>query len=272
MRKLFLVTISLLITVSSFAQKNKKERREENRKRINALIKQEEEGVITFEKSTVFGAKFINDGYGVFFELGRAKSIKKGMLFQLEISERKHRKEEKQSNLFNFSTPFIFGKQNFFYPVKLGIQQEILFGNKSNKNGVSITYNYGGGISAGLLRPYYVQLSASGKYVKFESADSTQFLDPSVISGGPGFSKGWSDIKVTPGLYAKTAMRFDYGSYNEIVSAIEIGISADYYSKKVPLVVHEKSKQFFLQDMLLLYSDEGNNLFTVFYFTHPCPR
>lgn len=246
MRKLFLVTISVLIAISSFAQKNKKERREENKRRINALIKQEEEGVIAFEKSTVFGAKFINDGYGVFFELGRAKSIKKGLLFQLELSERKHSKEEKQSNLFNFSTPFIFGKQNFFYPFKLGIQQQILFGNKSNKNGVSITYNYGGGISAGLLRPYYVQLSSSGKYVKFESADSTQFLDPSVISGGPGFSKGWSDLKVTPGLYVKTAMRFDYGSYNEIVSALEVGITGEYYTKTIPIIIRSEPKRFFL--------------------------
>src|SRR5688572_18780814 len=211
MQKLFLVTISVLIAISSVAQKNKKERREENRRRINALIKQEEEGVIAFEKSTVFGAKFINDGYGVFFELGRAKSIKKGVLFQLDLYERKHPKEEKQSNLFNFSTPFIFGKQNFFYPVKIGIQQAMLFGNKSNKNGVSIIYSYGGGISAGLLRPYYVQLSTSGNYVKYESADRTEFLDAAVISGGPGISKGWSEMKVTPGLYAKTAMRFDYG-------------------------------------------------------------
>src|SRR5688572_10374232 len=165
MQKLFLVALSFIITVSGFAQ-NKKERREENRRRINALIKQEEEGVIAYEKSTAFGAKLISDGYGIFFEIGRARSVRKGILFQLELSERKHPKEEKQSNLFNYSTPFIFGKQNFFYPVKLGLQQTGLYGNKSNKNGVSITYNYGGGVSLGLLRPYYVQLGATGEYVK----------------------------------------------------------------------------------------------------------
>ena len=124
------------------------------------------------------------------------------------------------------------------------MQQEILFGNKSNKNGVSITYNYGGGISAGLLRPYYVQLSSSGEYVKYES-DSAEFLDPRVISGGPGFSKGWSDMKVTPGLYAKAAMRFDYGSYNEIVSALEVGITGEYYTKAIPIIVRSKPKKFF---------------------------
>jgi hypothetical protein len=245
MRRLFLITVLALIVCNLFAQKGKKERREANRNRINALIKQEEDGIIAYERSTAFGGKLINDGYGVFFEIGRAKSIKKATLFQLELSERKHPKEEKQSNLFNYSTPFIFGKLNFFYPIKLGIQQQILFGNKSNKNGVSITGNYGGGIIAGLLRPYYVQLGASGNYIKYDSQDSSQFLDPSSISAGPGFNKGWSDMKVRPGAYAKTALRFDYGSYNEMISAIEVGISGEIYTQKIPIMVRTTAKQFF---------------------------
>jgi hypothetical protein len=243
MRRLLLLVVSFIVTISCFAQ-TKKERREENRRRINALIRQEEEGVIAYERSTAIGGKLINDGYGLFFEIGRAKSVKKGTLYQIEISERKHPKEEKQSNLFNYSTPFIFGKQNFFYPVKLGIQQQMLYGNKSNKNGVSITYNYGGGISMGLIRPYYVQLGTTGEFVKYET-DSTAFLDPGVISAGPGFSKGWSDLTVAPGLYLKTALRFDYGSYNETISALEIGISGEYYTKSIPLVVHRDPKKFF---------------------------
>ena len=244
MRKLLLIVISFIITVTVFGQKNKKERREINKKRINALIKQEEEGVVTYDKSIAFGAKLINDGYGIFFEIGRAKSVKNATLFQLELSERKHPKEEKLSNFNYYATPFIFGKQNFFYPVKLGVQQQTLFGNKTNKNGVSVTYNYGGGISLGLLRPYYVQSGSNG-YIKYESADSSTFLDPGSITAGPGFSKGWSDIKVTPGLYAKTALRFDYGSYNEMISAIEVGISGEYYSKGIPLMVHLDQKKFF---------------------------
>ena len=246
MRKLFFIILSLIIASSSFAQKqSKKEKRDLNRKRIDALIKQEEEGVIAYKKHTAFGVKLINNGYGAFMEIGRMSSPKKGMLYQFEISEYKSTREEKQSNLYAYSTPFIFGKQNFFYPVKLGVQQQILFGNKSNKNGVSVTGNFGGGLSVGLLRPYYVQLGATNTYVKYASADSAKFLDPSGISGGPGFSKGWSDMTIDPGAYLKTALRFDYGSYNEIVSALEVGISADYYSKKVPLMVRETARQFF---------------------------
>lgn len=245
MKQILLIIFSLILFFTSFSQekKSKRDKRTENRKRIDAMIKQEEEGVIAYRKHTIFGLKLINDGYGAFLEIGRAKTVKSATLFQLEISERKSPKEEKQSAYG--SVPYIYGKQNFFYPVKLGVQQQILLGNKSNKNGVSVTGNFGGGVTLGLLRPYYIQTNNSSDYIKYESKDSIKFLEYSPTTVGPGLSKGWNDLTVTPGAYLKTALRFDYGSYNEIVSAIEVGISGEIYSKKVPIMVYSPAKQFF---------------------------
>ncbi len=246
MRRIFLLLLIVSTTLAASAQKGKKQRQAEKRAHINSLIKQEEEGVIAYKKSFVFGAKLLNDGYGIFFELGRASSIKKSLLYQLEISERKHIKEDKQSNPFINSIPFIYGKENFFYPAKLGVQQQILLGNKSNKNGVSVTANYGGGISMALLRPYYLQVQKGNDliYVKYDSPDSSLFLN-GPIYGGPTFGKGWSDLTVTPGLYAKTALRFDYGAYNEIVSALEVGLTAEYYTKEIPILLQNPQRKFF---------------------------
>ena len=56
---------------------------------------------------------------------------------------------------------------------------------------------------------------------------------------------GWKHLKVTPGLYAKPALRFDYGRYNELVSAIEVGVTGEFYSKKIPQMFINKEKQFF---------------------------
>lgn len=246
MRKIFLFIIVTSLSFNSFAQERRRTQQEQRRERINNIIKQEEEGVITYKKSFVFGAKLTTDGYGIFFELGRASSIKKALLYQLEISERKHQKEEKQNSYFSNSVPFIYGKENYVYPVKLGVQQQILLGNKSNKNGVAVTANYGGGIAASLLRPYYVQVQQGNgiEYVKYKSADSSQFLS-GPIYGGPGLGKGWNEITVIPGLYAKAAVRFDYGTYNEIISALEVGVSGEYYTKKIPQMVYNSQKQFF---------------------------
>jgi hypothetical protein len=256
MRKLFLtgLVISSLLTAS--AQTTKEERKQAKRDKINALIKQEEEGVIAYRKHTIFGIKLTNDGYGFFLDVGRGQSITKSLLFQLDFAERKHPKEDKQSNPFIPSTPFIYGKINFFYPLKLGVQQQILLGNKSNKNGVSVTANFGGGISLALLRPYMLDIfdTALGKRrnIKYESADSSLFtnnerlISPTDLSvSGPRLGSGWNQMKITPGLYAKAALRFDYARFNEVVNALEVGVTGEFYAKKIPQIVFVPYKQFF---------------------------
>jgi hypothetical protein len=246
MRKIIFIIFIITISIGAFAQETKKQRQAEKRARVNNMIKEEEEGVIAYRKSFLFGAKLISDGYGAFIELGRASSVKKSTLYQLEISERKAKKEDKQSNPYLNSAPFIYGKENFVYPVKLGVQEQILLGNKSNKNGVSVTANYGGGVSLSLLRPYYLEVQKGNDYVyvKYNSPDSSLFLNGPIVAG-PTFGKGWSDLTITPGLYAKTALRFDYGSYNEVISAIEVGITGEYYSKKIPILLQNPEKSFF---------------------------
>jgi len=251
MKQLLILLTLFAFSFSALAQETKKPtqktRKEQKRDRINAQIKAEEEGVIAYRKHYAFGIKLISDGYGISFEKGYSKSVKKATLFQLEISERKHQKEIKQSNnATSVSSPFIYGKINFFYPVKLGVQKQFLLGNKSNKNGVSITANIGGGLSLGLLRPYELQVEKNGEYVyvRYESDDSLLFKTGTVI-GGPGFSRGWNHLKLNPGLYVKPGLRFDFGRYNDLVKAIEVGLAAEFYSKKVPQVFDNKQKQFF---------------------------
>ena len=216
------------------------------------------------------GFKLTNDGYGGFFEIGRARSIKKVTLFQLDISERKHGKEDKQSNNSLPTSPFIFGKINFMYPVKIGVQQQIVFGNKTNRNGVSVTGNFGGGLSLALLRAYNLEVNdlskGNRKQIRYESNDSTLisgsgsqasytpdsvlFTNGSLLNAlqvsGAGLGKGWNQLKVTPGIYAKAALRFDYGQYNEMLNAIEVGLVGELYSKKIPQMVYSKPNQYFV--------------------------
>jgi len=229
---------------------SKQERREERQERVNALIKQEEEGVLIYNKQSVFGVELRTNGYGVFYELGRAKTRRKTNIYCAELTEIKDPKEEKSAtDIFSFGNPYIFGKVNNFYQLKLGFGQQYLFGQKGNKNGVAVTGSYQGGISLGLLRPYYIEVNDGNgnREIKYSAQDSSEFLDQSVIQGGAGIGKGWGEIKFKPGLYAKTALRFDLAHYNEIVTAIEIGISAEAYTEKIPILLLDKQRQFFFQ-------------------------
>lgn len=254
MKKLIICIAAVAVSFSVQAQQPKKSskqtRKEQKRAKINALIKAEEEGVIAYKKHFAFGLKLTTDGYGLSFEKGYAKSVKNATLFQLEITERKHQKEEKQSNVFTQSSPLIYGKINFFYPVKLGVQKQFLLANKSNKNGVSITANVGGGISLGVLRAYEIEIDdlATGgrKFIRYDSPDSLIFSNPLGFNpSGPGLGKGWNHLKVIPGFYVKPGVRFDYGRYNDLLTALEVGVIAEYYTKKIPQMIENKENSFF---------------------------
>lgn len=258
MKQLLILLTFFVLSFSVSAQQTKntttKSRKERKRDKVNAQIKAEEEGVIAYNKHFAFGVKLTSDGYGISFEKGYAKSVRRATLFQLEISERKHQKEEKQSRAYTGgvggttqSSPFIYGKINYFYPVKLGIQKQFLLGNKSNKNGVSITANVGGGLALGLLRPYELQVKKNNEivYIRYDSQDSLLFKSAGSIYGGPNLGKGWDHLKFAPGLYIKPGLRFDYGRYNDLLAAIEVGVAAEYYTKKIPQMFDNKQKQFF---------------------------
>ena len=227
-------------------QPNSKEsRRDDKRQRINAMIKQEEEGVLSYYKQNVFGLQMRTNGYGLFYELGRAKTPRLTNLYSIELTEIKDPKEEKSSGGGFLGNPLIYGKINNFYAAKLGFGQQYILGQKGNKNGIAVMAIYQGGISLGFLKPYYVKVNRSDRDVKFQSADSTAFLTEAVA--GSGFTKGWGELKFEPGVFVKGALRFDFGRYNEQIQALQIGISAEAYGKKIPIMARNEGDRLFIQ-------------------------
>jgi hypothetical protein len=226
------------------------QKKEEKKEKIRQLIMQEEQGAIIYQKQSVFGIKLNTDGYGAFYELGRLKTPRKSNLYSFEIGERKHLKEEKITSADGgyLSNPYIFGKINNFYYAKIGYANQRLIGNKGNKNGVAVSALYGGGFSAAFLKPYYLKIADGNNQVtdvKYSNNDDIFIGEPGQILGASGFSKGFGEMKFTPGAFVKTAMRFDYGRYNELVSAVEVGLNIEVYTKKLPIILLNKDRQLF---------------------------
>ncbi|MBK5273264.1 MAG: hypothetical protein JJE22_19855 [Bacteroidia bacterium] len=257
MKKIFLILVIVSVAISSFAQdstlsrrERKQEEKDAKRERINSLIKQSEEGALIYSKQSIFGLQFRTNGYGAFYELGKMKTTRKTNIYRIDITEIKNAKEDKlQSGGFFLGNPYIYGKVNNFYQVTLGFGQQYMLGQKGNKNGVAVSAVYNGGLALGLLKPYYLEVqdqTGANKTIKYSVADSALFVGPTIIGGG-GLGKGWSEIKVKPGAFLKTALRFDYGRFNEIVSGIEAGLSLEYYSSKIPIMLQQNDRQLFFQ-------------------------
>lgn len=246
-RSALLIIVLSVVMYSAEAQKSRKEKKDERKERLNALAKQEEEGVIIFNKHNVFGLALASDGYGLFFEKGFKQDKSKTTLLRFELFEKKHIKEERVTNptIFGASNSFIYGKLNNFYQFHAGYGMLRVIGNKGNKNGIEISAMGIGGLSLGLLKPYYYdKQDPTGnirKRVKFEDTTASLVL----INGAAGFTYGWKEVKIKPGAFVKTGLRFDYGRYNEMVGAIEIGLSGEFYAAKIPQLYSNKEKQFF---------------------------
>jgi len=220
---------------------------------MNALLKLEEEQDPAFKKHNIFGIKLASDGYGLSFEKGYYKGPKKALIFQAELNEKKHPKEEKSSagaNAIGQANTYIYGKANNFYQFKLGMGQQYVIGGKANKNGVNVSALYAGGVSIGILKPYYVTMqnpsTRADEHITWQQfTDSISKYGAYGFESASGFTYGWNKAEIKPGVHAKLAMRFDYGHFNETVSAIEAGVNAEYYFDEIKQVVLNKNKHFF---------------------------
>jgi hypothetical protein len=240
-KKFIVLVVAVLIGISSFAQSTRptprQDKKSEKRERINSIIKQEEEGDVSFRKHSLFGIHLATDGYGISYEIGKYKTLRKTVLYQFELNEKLHNKEEKSRNssldIFN-NTSYKFGKANNFYQFKVGYGQQHLIGGKSNKNGIAVSAIFAGGLSLGLVKPYYVDANdANQQRIRYKFIDTLPGGNTPQYLGASGFTVGWKELKLKPGIHVKTALRFDYNRFNEAISALEAGINAEYYASKV---------------------------------------
>lgn len=261
MKKINVLLLLLLTSTMLYAQssrQSKKDEKEEKRLRKISLFREIEEGDNLFNREFSGGARLNTDGWTGFLELGYRKNATIVNYFQLEFSEKRDPKQDRASRVIGSqmgytisTTPFVYGKKNNFYQAKLGVGQKYLIGGKGNKNGVEVNAIYYGGVSFGLIKPYYLDLMNDAgdpnnrRTVKYSDDIREDFLNRDLIYGAGGLTKGWSEVKLSPGVHAKLGFRFDWAKFNELISALEVGINAEYYTKKVEIMVDNAGKPFF---------------------------
>jgi hypothetical protein len=258
-KRILLTSAALFLAAAVFAQQNTSHLTTRQLKKIkrSQIQRNEQNGGGTYDHEFDVGGRLNTNGWSAYLEYEKRTSEVASTMFQFEVAEIKDPKEDKNSKIqgvdaygFAYSGhAYVYGKQNIFYQARLGIGQRRLIGGKGNKNGVEVSAIYLGGVSLGLVKPYYLELvdstAGSASYQKYTPENANSFLNPNNIIAGPGLGKGWSEVQMVPGLYARIGMRFDWAEFNEFVSALEVGLSADLYSKKVQIMVNNPGKSFF---------------------------
>lgn len=202
------------------------------------------------------GVRLNTDGWSLFMERGVVKSeARESDWFynlryaQIEFSEKKHAKEKRTTNPGGAESPksYIFGKVNNFYTFKVGYGNRRMIAGKPDPGTVSIHWIYNGGLSLGLLKPYYLNVS-SGEEIKYTDASKDEFLTGYNIIGSSGLFKGIKEMKYIPGLQLRTGLHFDFAARERKKSklAIETGIAAELYTQKIELMANQKASPYFV--------------------------
>ncbi len=251
---ILIISAPFLVCAQQSKRDIKKQEQVARKKYLDGIAKKEEEGAIVFDKQDVFGIKLNSDGAAMFFEHAKFINMSKNRLWWAELGEHHDPKEKSYTrpDVYSNGTSCKYGKINNFYYFKFGLGKQIPIGGKANKNGIAISAIYGGGGSLAMMKPYYVEVWDANQnkevQVRYHQSVYTDslFLDPSSILGGAAFGTGFDKISFTPGVFARTAVRFDWEHFNTGITAVEVGLNAEVYTQKLALMAYNPKNFFFL--------------------------
>lgn len=211
---------------------------------------------LSYEHEFSMGAKVSTAGWAMFGDYTKDIDLDKKRVAYFELAFLQHPKETKRVNEFTVGftppKPFVYGKQNTFFNLKAAIGEKRMIGQKAEKSGFQISANYAGGFSAGFVKPYYLAVFSADEStgptvnVSYTPETANIFMDYTSIYGASGFSVGFNEIKVVPGIFGKVGMNFDWATYDDFVKAAEAGIGAELYMKDIPIMILENNKPYFV--------------------------
>lgn len=213
---------------------------------------------IVYNRETAFNFRLTtNRGFAAGMEFGRLRTYYRTSYFQIGIGEVKHPKEQRQSpppNTRSFR-PFVFGKQNNLFILRTGWGIKRYYSEKARRKGVAVGMSYSIGPSMGLLKPYYLALAYTSPddprntrvlHQKYSEENAAVFLDQTRILGASPFTRGLGEFTFLPGGNASIAFHMDWGAFDEVVKALEIGLQVDAFPRKAAILVSEENSPLFI--------------------------
>jgi len=245
MRLLNILLLSLLCSLASKAQG------------IQDILKKDKKEFL-YRHELSAGLRVHTNSVTVFLEKVWIESIYNRNVIQAEYSYFFDPRQKRQDGTTIGNRQYknyVYGKVNNFFCFRFNYGQRRTLAEKAKKSGVALYLMYMGGVSLGIEKPYYLELRDPDDPTltmpeKYSADNADRFLDnnPSTgkIAGYAGVQYGWKDLKPVPGGHAKIGLNFDWGKHDQFIKALEVGVAADIYYKRVNILVTKTNNPYFL--------------------------
>lgn len=203
-----------------------------------------------YNREFSFGVMAHPKGFGFDFRFGRYISNGRIEYLEAEFLTIRHPKEVRIFNTAITNTnSYTFGKQNYAYAGRLGYGNKFMLTEKKLKNTASISLNIAAGATFSLLKPVYLDILQTdinnNNFVISEKVDERTEINQDDVIGNSAFSKGFNELELKMGMFAKAGFNFDWGDFSDEIKAIEIGVYVDAFPQRLPLMLHTENKYIF---------------------------
>lgn len=219
---------------------------------------------ILFRHEATGGLQLHSNGFGISFRRGTHLTGFRKQMLEFDLVSMRHPKQYKQPNpYYQDSRPFFYGKLNYVYFLRAGYGLQNVIFSKAERSGVEVRYNLYGGAVMGITKPVYLDILVPDPYDpnspyklietrRYDPNDPDQQSIENIYGPGPYF-KGFGELKVHPGIYGKFSMSFEYSGIQQKITALESGITVDYFPKAIPIMTQNKAQDLFVNFYIALY-------------------
>lgn len=198
---------------------------------------------VLYRNEWSLGVAAKTNGLELDFRSGKFVSIFKKNLFDFGIGFIKHPQQYRAVNAYYSGySGYCFGKKNFCFDLFYTMGRQRTLFHKADLNSVDIRLIYMGGVSLAFLKPIYYEIWHMGSVITSEKFDEINH-NPVETLGPSAFSKGFSEIKVVPGVEGKMAVSIEFGKKDTHLIALEAGAKVAAYVKKLELMAQKRNPQ-----------------------------
>jgi len=232
MKKLLIIAVLILFGVSS----------------VRAQGELDEQQKVFFRNERSFGISLNSDGIGFGYRGAKRIDFRNKRLFEIDFGTLKHPKEYKINNPYTSGGNFVFGKLNSTFYLRGGVGHQYELFKKADIGGIAIRFFYSVGPVLAIYKPIYYRVLypiSPTDYVIREEKFNSAIAMATEIYGRASFTKGLNEIKVMPGLYAKSGFNFEYSKEDKVIHAIEVGAQINAFPKEIPIMATNSNKSVF---------------------------
>jgi hypothetical protein len=205
---------------------------------------------IFYRNEKSIGISLNSNGIGLSGRYAKRINARKKTIWEIDGANIKHPKEIRISNSYYSNRSFVFGKENLFLNLRAGWGKQHEMFRKVDRGGISIRRYFTVGPSIGLLKPIYYEVFKAGggginDYYITQEKFSTSTHQQNIY-GRASFFKGIDETKITPGIYGRFGLSFEYSKSDITIHAIETGISLDLFPRKMEIMATEHNSFYFL--------------------------